>query len=270
MSLKLMSYNIRISSVDETKITDELQSWKYRKEEVINCIKNVNPDILFLQEDTNEQIEFISKNLKENYTYYTGFNRKNIIPENMSILIKKGLGIEVLNEKVVYISDNKETKIFENMPFEIIVRNLEIKKKNKIFNIASTHLLSIGILENIKIALEYKEREAKKFIEIIQREIDTENNFIICGDFNFRTECEAHKVIKSKLIDVSEVFNVREPTVCHWLKHHQYAQIDYFFVSKNLRNKLKSFEIIKYKYKRSDDLMMEPSDHLPIVMEISL
>ena len=65
--ISIMSYNIRNLYLD----LNSKQNWNNRKDKLLNNILLKFPDILSIQEDTFEQINFLNNNLKNNYSYFT-------------------------------------------------------------------------------------------------------------------------------------------------------------------------------------------------------
>src|SRR5262249_10356884 len=54
--MRLLSYNLRNAGIREEAISN---GWDYRREAVVDLIKKEDPDVLSLQEDSNEQLEYI-------------------------------------------------------------------------------------------------------------------------------------------------------------------------------------------------------------------
>ena len=71
--ISIMSYNIRNLYLD----LNSKQNWNNRKEKLLNNILLKFPDILSIQEDTLEQINFLNNNLKNNYSYFNLIDPNN-------------------------------------------------------------------------------------------------------------------------------------------------------------------------------------------------
>ena len=82
--ITIMTYNIRFEELDKGK-----QSWRYRKEKLLNNIILKEPDIISIQEDSKDQVEYLKESL-ENY-FQIGVDEKDLPNERQrnSIFFKK-------------------------------------------------------------------------------------------------------------------------------------------------------------------------------------
>ncbi len=250
----LLTYNIRNSTINEVNCSDELNNWKYRKWALIDLLKKQNADVICFQEDSNEQVVDILAELKDHYKVVR-FKKELAIDnqEYNSIFIKKEFTI--LDRKCFYISKtpNIKSKLKQSF-FTRHMTSVTYKRNDEIYTLINVHLDNS---EN----KQFKKKEAEVFLKIINANFK-EGNILILGDFNFGTDDnEAYKLISHKFIDVSRIFNIREPTHPNWLMWNIYRQIDYCWVLSQSGINFKSFEILKDKYVRKDGKEMEPSDH---------
>ncbi len=120
---------------------------------------------------------------------------------------------------------------------------IEIGGKN--FTIINVHL-------DCSEDYDFKEIEAKCFLEIIKNIVGTDE-VIMFGDFNLIADDNlAYQTIEKEFIDVSKVCEVREPTHPNWLMRNVYKQLDYIWVSDNIKKSIKDFVIVKDTYIRKD------------------
>ena len=59
-SIKIMTYNIRYDNPN-----DGINAWPNRKSQVVQLIKNYDPDIIGIQESLLHQVEYLDSALKE-------------------------------------------------------------------------------------------------------------------------------------------------------------------------------------------------------------
>ena len=67
IDLKVMSFNIRYGTAN-----DSFNSWEYRRDKVINCIKEYSPDIIGTQETLKFQADYINEKIPEYESFGLG------------------------------------------------------------------------------------------------------------------------------------------------------------------------------------------------------
>ena len=62
-----LSYNLRNAGIREEAVSS---TWGYRRDAVVDLITKENPDVLALQEDSSEQLDYVRNALKESHSVY--------------------------------------------------------------------------------------------------------------------------------------------------------------------------------------------------------
>jgi len=254
-------------------ISWNVNSVRARIENILNYIKDSNPDILFLQEIKTQNENFPSETFKENgYNSYV-FGQKSY--NGVAFLSKS----KIENVKNDFIKDKlKQSRIITG---EILIN----KKKTKLINI---YVPNGNPVDTEK--YEYKKDWLKSFLKRIKKELTSNPNLIISGDFNiipeeidvydykryendalFRLEIRKkyRELINLGFNDVYRHFNKSKQEYTFWdyfsgsWQKNYGMRIDHFLVSNNLLENAKSININKKPRSKT-----KPSDHTPIELEI--
>ena len=254
-------------------ISWNVNSVRARIENIINYIKDSNPDILFLQEIKTQNENFPSETFKEHgYNSYV-FGQKSY--NGVAFLSKS----KIKNVKNDFIKDKlKQSRIITG---EILIN----KKKTKLINI---YVPNGNPVDTEK--YEYKKNWLVSFVKKIKKELTLNSNLIISGDFNiipeeidvydykryendalFRLEIRKkyRELINLGFNDVYRHFNKSKQEYTFWdyfagsWQKNYGMRIDHFLVSNNLLENLKSININKKPRSKT-----KPSDHTPIELEI--
>ena len=251
-----------------------VNSVRARIENILNYIKDTNPDILFLQEIKTENINFPSEAFKENGYYSYVFGQKSY--NGVAFLSK----CKITNVKNDLIKDKlKQSRIITG---EILVN----KKKIKLINI---YVPNGNPIDSEK--YEYKKSWLTSFVKKIKKELSLNPNLILSGDFNiipeeidvydynrykndalFKLEIRKkfRELINLGFNDVYRYFNKSKQEYTFWdyfagsWQKNYGMRIDHFLVSNSLLENLKSININKTPRSKS-----KPSDHTPIELEIN-
>ena len=103
--MRLLSYNLRNAGIREEAVSN---SWGYRRDAVVDLITKENPDVLALQEDSSEQLDYLRNALKESHSvcldpaFYEADKAYN------AILVRKTL--EVAGAGAFWICGNGRTQ----------------------------------------------------------------------------------------------------------------------------------------------------------------
>ena len=254
-------------------ISWNVNSVRARIENILNYIKDSNPDILFLQEIKTKNENFPSEFFKENgYNSYV-FGQKSY--NGVAFLSKS----KIENVKNDFIKDKfKQSRIITG---EIFLN----KKKTKIINIYVPNGNPVNTEK-----YEYKKNWLTSFIKKVKKELTTNSNLIISGDFNIipeeidvydykRYENDAlfkleirkkyREIINLGFNDIYRHFNKSKQEYTFWdyfagsWQKNYGMRIDHFLLSNSLIENVKSVKINKKP--RSKE---KPSDHTPIELEI--
>jgi len=255
-------------------ISWNVNSVRARIENILNYIKDSDPDILFLQEIKTQNENFPSETFKENgYNSYV-FGQKSY--NGVAFLSKS----KINNVKNDFIKDKlQQSRIITG---EILIN----KKKTKLINIYVPNGNPVDT-EKYK----YKKDWLASFLKKIKKELNSNSNLIISGDFNiipeeidvydykryendalFRLEIrkEYRKLINLGFNDVYRHFNKSKQEYTFWdyfagsWQKNYGMRIDHFLISNNLLDNVKSININKKPRSKT-----KPSDHTPIELEIN-
>ena len=255
-------------------ISWNVNSVRARLENIVNYIKEVNPDILFLQEIKTQNDNFPFETFKNiGYDSFV-FGQKSY---NGVAFISKAK-IENINNE--FIKDKlKQSRVITG---DVLIK----KKKIKLINI---YVPNGNPVDTEK--YDYKKNWLASFNKAIKRELSTSANIIISGDFNvipeeidvydftryendalFRLEIRKRyrELINLGFIDVYRYFNKSKQEYTFWdyfsgsWEKNYGMRIDHFLVSNNLIDIIKSININKKPRSK-----LKPSDHTPIELEIN-
>jgi len=255
-------------------ISWNVNSVRARIENILNYIKDSNPDILFLQEIKTQNENFPSETFKENgYNSYV-FGQKSY--NGVAFLSKS----KIENVKNDFIKDKlKQSRIITG---EILIN----KKKTKLINI---YVPNGNPVDTEK--YEYKKDWLTSFLKRVKKELTSNSNLIISGDFNiipedidvydckryendalFRLEIRKkyRELINLGFDDVYRHCNKSKQEYTFWdyfagsWQKNYGMRIDHFLVSNNLLENIKSININKKPRSKT-----KPSDHTPIELEIN-
>ena len=255
-------------------ISWNVNSVRARIENILNYIKDSNPDILFLQEIKTQNENFPSETFKEHgYNSYV-FGQKSY--NGVAFLSKS----KIENVKNDFIKDKlKQSRIITG---EIALN----KKKIKLINI---YVPNGNPVDTEK--YEYKKNWLTSFIKKVKKELTANSNLIISGDFNiipeeidvydykryendalFRLEIRKKyiELINLGFNDIYRHFNKSKQEYTFWdyfagsWQKNYGIRIDHFLVSNNLLENIKSININKKPRSKT-----KPSDHTPIELEIN-
>ena len=251
-----------------------VNSVRARIENILNYIEDSKPDILLLQEIKTQNENFPSEIFKEiGYNSYV-FGQKSY--NGVAFLSKP----KIENVKNDFVKDKlKQSRIITG---EISLN----KKKTKLINI---YVPNGNPVDTEK--YEYKKNWLVSFIKKIKKELTTNSNLIISGDFNiipedidvydckryendalFRLEIRKkyRELINLGFNDIYRYFNKSKKEYTFWdyfsgsWQKNYGMRIDHFLVSNNLLENIKSININKKPRSKT-----KPSDHTPIELEIN-
>ena len=252
--LNVMTFNIRYGTADDGE-----NSWEYRKNNVVETIKNFNPDLLGLQEALQFQIDELLKQMP-NYSY-VGVGRddgKSAGEHSCLFYLKDSFDV-----------DSSGTFWFSETPYVIASKSWG----NNITRICTWALfrdkLSGKSFYMFNVHLDHESQPSReKSSELLIRKINEKSlPIILTGDFNCGDNNTAIKtILESGLIDsYRRIYekNPNEGTFNSFKGETNGEKIDFIFVSKDFV--VKHSEIIKTNY-----YGRYPSDHFPVTTDIIL
>jgi len=250
-----------------------VNSVRARIENVVDYLKKNKPDILFLQEIKTENINFPSNEFKKiGYDSFV-FGQKSY--NGVAFLSK----IKIENINLDFIKDALKQS-------RIITGNIKIKeKKIKLINI---YVPNGNPIDTEKYT--YKKNWLDCFLKSVKKNLLSEKNIIISGDFNIIPDeidvYDHNKFVDDALYKIEirkyfrELINYGFNDVFRHLKKNKQdytfwdymsgswpknygMRIDHFLVSDNLLENIKTININKNPRGK-----IKPSDHTPIELEI--
>lgn len=251
------TYNLRLNIE-----SDEINRWDNRKVWLTQQIKTISPDILGTQEGLPEQISFLDSVLTE-YNY-VGVGREDgkTKGEYAAVFFKNNRFLSLKND-TFWLSETPDTvsKGWGANYERICTYSLLLDKNNDhriwVFNAHLDHESKQARLESVKLIW-----------QTIQK-LNTENYpILLMGDFNAKPDSppilfitkhlnDSKTVSKNSPIGPEGTFNGFDVT------HPLDSRIDYIFVDKNVE--VQDYTVInEIKENRT------PSDHLPVVVNISI
>ena len=254
--LKVMTFNIRYGTADDGE-----NSWQYRKENLFNEIRKLNPDLLGLQEALAFQINEILEAVPEYSFAGVGRDDGKQAGEYSCILYKKNQ----------FRLDTTETFWFSNTP------NVPGSNDwgNSITRICTwikvTDKLAGKSFYHYNIHIDHLSQPSReKSTEFLIDKISKENNFknvIITGDFNCGDENPAVQTITSTgLIDTYRILHPKNPnegTFNDFKGIMTGEKIDFIFVSKD-------FNTVDSEIIRTNVNGKYLSDHFPVMSNLIL
>ena len=254
-------------------ISWNVNSVRARITNIVDYIKQSNPDILLLQEIKTQDISFPYEDFKNiGYNSYV-FGQKSY--NGVAIVSKQEL--EKINNSFIK-DDLKQSRII----------TAELKLKKKKIELINIYVPNGNPVDTEK--YEYKKEWLKKFISNVKKKIQKNSNILIAGDFNIiPEEIDVHdfkryendalgrleirkkyrELINLGFKDVYRFINKTKQEYTFWdyfagsWQKNYGMRIDHFLLSNSLIENIKSININKKP--RSKE---KPSDHTPIELEI--
>ncbi len=244
MKLKILQWNI----------------WfKERAENIIKLIKEIDPDILCLQELTvgfdnnnNQDVaKLISKKTNLNYNFALAHKFEDNHVQGNGIFSR----FPIIENSNFFVLDVKDSTGYSSEGRVCAVSKIQIEKTKTIL-LATAHLSYNHKFTETK----EKIREVKTLLKYLKK---YREKVIFTGDLNISPNTKSIKLIEKQLVHCGP--NYKEPT---WTtKPFSYNgfeetklrwRLDYAFATKDI--KVISSKIIKTKY----------SDHLPVLIEVEV
>ncbi|HNV29866.1 MAG TPA: endonuclease/exonuclease/phosphatase family protein [Cyclobacteriaceae bacterium] len=257
-SVKVMSYNIRLDTE-----ADGVNQWKNRSNKVVALIKKYNPDLFGVQEALHNQMMDLQNNLPEYAFVGVGRDDGKEKGEYSAIFYKKDK-FDVLKQNTFWLSETPEvpgSKSWDAAITRVVTwALLKDKSSGKSFTYFNTHFDHIGKEARVKSAALIKK-------QIAELSVNDNLPILVSGDFNSEpSEIPYQTMILS---DTMPVFDSRPAkditgTFCGFeVGKITCRTIDYVFHSSHWKAK-------KYKVIQDHDGKYYPSDHLPVLVTLSL
>ncbi len=249
--IKVMSYNIRNSNA-----ADGPNKWKYRKENVGDLIKQVDPDVLGTQEVLLDQYNDLKKRLPSYSVFGAGRNNGKHAGEHSCIFYKTEK-YKLLNGGNFWLSETPSKPGSKSWDAAItrICTWIQLKEKQsgKSFFVFNTHFDHRGQLARVN--------SAKLLIHVVDS-ICGDLPVIVTGDFNFSPESPGYAILTDTFntITLKDAYTPDQPnyTDCGFnIENTDCHRIDYIFLNQH-------FIPVKYQLHKNNNGKYYPSDHLTI------
>ena len=256
-TLEVITYNIRLNIE-----SDGENAWPLRQDYLTSQIQFYEPDIFGIQEATPNQVVDISTMLSQ-YNQ-VGIGREGEGKGESSNIFFKSDRFLLEETNTFWLSETPDIiskgwdAAFNRVCTYALFKDKKTKKNLWVFN---THLDHIG------------EVARTKGIELILSkitELNTQNYPVIfMGDFNSEPTSERIIALKKVMNDTRDISEEKPFGPSGTFNGFKYSEpvtrmIDYVFVSKNNKLKVKKFAVLS----DSRDLKY-PSDHLPVFVKLS-
>ena len=251
-----------------------VNSVRARITNIVNYLKNSNPDILMIQEIKTEEKNFPFNEFKILGYKSHVFGQKSY--NGVAFLSK----INITNININFIKDiNNQSRIIAG----------DIKSNSNLIKLINVYVPNGNPINTTK--YDYKKKWYESFIKKIKNTLKENKNIIIAGDFNvipdkidvydytkyendalFKLEIRKkfRELINLGFQDIYRHFNKNKQEYTFWdymagswQKNHG-MRIDHFLVSNNLISIIKNIEINKKPRSK-----IKPSDHTPIELELN-
>lgn len=254
-SLSVMSYNIRLDTPH-----DSVNQWPLRNHKVYDLIKKYDPDIIGLQEVLHHQLTDLLKNLPAYSHIGVGRDDGKTKGEYSAILYKKDK-VKPLEQNTFWLSETPTVPGSKSWDAAITRvaswGKFQDLKTKKTFLMINTHFDHIG-------------KEARKHSASLLKtkalEIAKGYPLIITGDFNTtREDAPYATVMDPSGIVLHDPAGSNPPgTFCSFkVNSIECRGIDYIFHSAD-------WNASGYKVINDNDGKYYPSDHLPVMVNLSL
>ena len=246
--IRIMSFNILNSGAQ----------FKNREQSIAALIRSTDPDLIGLQEFTDEMIPYLSC-LTESYGF-TGKARASQQSNERCCVVYRKSRFRLLSSKTFWLSDTPEVPgskyVLSMFPRIVTVAVLEDLENRNIFTFANTHLDHL---------LPPARKQQTDTLRKLLKENRKGDFLFLTGDFNCTLDSEAARAI----LDDPEL-NLKNTARYSrkdrlWdfvhMASSRYRPIDIIFVSKELE--VKDFTPLSGLYEGK-----YPSDHTPIIASV--
>lgn len=257
--MKFLTYNLRNGSIREERNTDTWNNWRFRKEAVLDLIRKSNPDVLALQEDTNEQVSHIRDGLQASHRAFYDPAFYDADKANDAIFVRNS--IEVSGSGAFWISSDGKTAL--KPAGSICMRHATYAR----LQLTSGELLAVNAHLDHTGDRAVKRNEMDIFIRLLSGLSGMPpRRAIVMGDFNSVPDLEPYRLLEDfGLRDAARLKGNEQATAIHWAKQPAFERIDYIWLSDDLKDKLSGYDVISGAYRRQDGSAGHASDHSAVL-----
>jgi endonuclease/exonuclease/phosphatase family metal-dependent hydrolase len=259
--MRFLSYNLRNACIREEAVSS---NWGYRRDAVVDLITKEKPDVLALQEDSSEQLDYVRNALRESHSvcidpaFYEADKAYN------AILVRKTL--KVAGAGAFWICGNGQTQL--KIDGSICFRHATFVR------LQATHasLLVVNVhLDHTENAA-VKQTEMEAFIDLLAGIGGVPpTRTIVMGDFNNVPKMEPHFLLeKFGMRDAAQLQGSEDGTFSCWTKGSPSDRIDYIWLSGDLTSALKTYRVILGAYPRQGGGLSYASDHAAVLAQFDI
>ena len=222
MKLKVMTFNLRCINGG-----DGINEFENRAPKVLAAINGELPDLIGFQEATDDQRDFLRKNLSDNYVIVGCGRRQNYYGEGVPMAFKRDL-FELVSFETFWLSDTPMIagSKYENSDQSTCARltvhaELIAKDLSAPIHFFNTHL-------------DHKGAEARllEMKAIMKKISDASGSYVLTGDFNARPNSpEINELLNTELFKVNEATSNLTHTFHGFGKFDADHKIDYIFTN---------------------------------------
>lgn len=262
--MRFLSYNLRNAGIREEQHTSVLDGWSHRRDAVLDLITKEDPDVLALQEDSREQLEYIRDAFKKSHNVFLDPAFYDADNAFHAILVRNTLA--VADSGAFWISPNERvrSKIDGSIRFRhaTYVRLQRTDPPLRVVNVHLDHTDDQTV----------KQRESEVFIDLLGKISGSPpTRTIVMGDFNYVPTTRAHFLLQDfGMLDSALLLRNHEGTFSCWTKVPPSHRIDYIWLSNDLKRVLKTYRVIRGAYCRQDGSSGCASDHAAISADFEI
>jgi endonuclease/exonuclease/phosphatase family metal-dependent hydrolase len=258
--MRFLSYNLRNAGIPEEVVSN---TWDHRRDAVVDLIKREDPDVLALQEDSNEQLEYVRNALNGSHDVYLDPAFYEADRSYNAILVRKPLKVATSGAFWVFGDGNTQSKIDGSICFRhaTFIR-LQQPVPLLVVNVHLDHTDDPAV----------KQKEMNVFIDLLSRIAEVPPvKAIVMGDFNAVPKMEPHFLLeKFGMRDAAQLHGSEDGTFSCWTKGPPSDRIDYFWLSDDLRGALQTYRIVLGAYQRQGGGLCYASDHAAVLAQFDI
>jgi endonuclease/exonuclease/phosphatase family metal-dependent hydrolase len=262
--MKFLTYNLRNARIREENHTDVWNNWRFRREGVVDLIRKANPDVLALQEDSDEQLKDIRNALNESHTAYYDPAFYEADTAYDALLVRNTIKVSGCGAFWICGDGKTQAKIDGSICF----RHATFVR----LQLAEGPLLAVNVHLDHAVDRVVKQMETEVFIGLLGKIAGTPSaRTIVMGDFNSTPDMEPHLLLESHgLRDSARLQGNEDATSIHWTKDPASERIDYIWLSDDLTGKLAAYKVINGAYRRQDGSPGHASDHSAVFAQLDI
>jgi endonuclease/exonuclease/phosphatase family metal-dependent hydrolase len=259
--MRFLSYNLRNAGIREAESTMALHGWNYRRDAVLDLIAKEDPDVLALQEDNREQLEYIRDAFKDSHRPFFDPALYEADRAYNAIFVRSGLKVAASRAFWISPTQGQQSKIDGSVCFRhaTCIRLQQTDPALLVFNVHLDHTDDQTV----------KQREMEVLIELLGEFAGRPPmRTIMMGDLNSVPTTRAYSLLQEfGLRDSARLQGNEDGTFSCWTEGPPLHRIDYIWLSDDLKNALKSYAVVHGAYRRRDGSRGFPSDHAAVSVQ---